>query len=332
MTAKAASEKLTWRDFRNSPAYANRRDRTLTGMKNLALGLFRLVVIAGISYVILAPVINIIANSFFSRQDSINPMVFTIPISPTLERYTMAIKYLDYLPVLGNTLLYVFGVTLIQLLVCSMAGYGFARYKFPLKGILFAFVLVTIVIPLNTIQFPLYTTFRFFDPLGIVSLFNGGKGINLLQTPWPTVLMSLFGCGLRSGLYIYIFNQFFRGLPKEIEEAAYVDGCGVWHTYFRIMLRNATPAAITVAIFSLVWQYNDTFYAKLFNISDSVLLSKRIATLASTVGNVYRIYDPNILQLYMDAGIILVMLPLVIIYVILQKQFIEGVERSGIVG
>ena len=267
MTANTASNKLTWREFRSSPAYANRRDKTLTGLKNFAIGLFRLIVIAGISYVILAPVINIIANSFFSRQDSINPMVFTIPISPTLERYTMAIKYLDYLPVLGSTLLYVFGVTLIQLLVCSMAGYGFARYKFPLKSILFAFVLVTIVIPLNTIQFPLYTTFRFFDPLGIVSLFNGGKGINLLQTPWPTVLMSLFGCGLRSGLYIYIFNQFFRGLPKEIEEAALVDGAGTGRTYFTIMMPNAAPAVITVAVFSIVWQYNDSFFANTFNIS-----------------------------------------------------------------
>ena len=224
-TTKAAPEgKLTWQGFRHSPAYANQRDKALNGMKNLVLGLFRLIVIAGISYVILAPVINIITNSFFSRQDSINPMVFTIPISPTLERYSMALKYLDYLPILGNTLLYVTGVTLIQLLICSMVGYGFARYRFPLKGLLFGFVLVMIVIPLNTIQFPLYTTFRFFNPLGIVGLFNGGKGINLLQTAWPTVIMSVFGCGLRSGLYIYIFNQFFRGLPKEIEEAALVDG------------------------------------------------------------------------------------------------------------
>ena len=148
-TTKAAPEgKLTWQGFRHSPAYANQRDKTLNGMKNLVLGLFRLIVIAGISYVILAPVINIITNSFFSRQDSINPMVFTIPISPTLERYSMALKYLDYLPILGNTLLYVTGVTLIQLLICSMAGYGFARYRFPLKGPLFACVVVMIVVPL----------------------------------------------------------------------------------------------------------------------------------------------------------------------------------------
>ena len=115
----AQNGKITWQGFRNSPAYANQRDKTLNGMKNLVIGLFRLIVIAGISYVILAPVINIISNSFFSRQDSINPMVFTIPINPTLERYSMAVKYLNYLPILGNTILYVFGVTLIQLLICS---------------------------------------------------------------------------------------------------------------------------------------------------------------------------------------------------------------------
>ncbi len=332
MTANTASNKLTWREFRNSPAYANRRDKTLTGLKNFALGLFRLIVIAGISYVILAPVINIIANSFFSRQDSINPMVFTIPISPTLERYTMAIKYLDYLPVLGNTLLYVFGVTLIQLLVCSMAGYGFARYKFPLKGILFAFVLVTIVIPLNTIQFPLYTTFRFFDPLGIVSLFNGGKGINLLQTPWPTVLMSMFGCGLRSGLYIYIFNQFFRGLPKEIEEAALVDGAGTGRTYFTIMMPNAAPAVITVAVFSIVWQYNDSFFANTFNISDSILVTRKLESLINVIANAEKIQTIREQQLYFDAGVVLVLVPVVVIYLLLQRRFIEGVERSGIVG
>ena len=98
------------------------------------------------------------------------------------------------------------------------------------------------------------------------------------------------------------------------------------------MLRNAIPSVITVAIFSMVWQYNDTFYARLFNVSDNIVISKRIAGLQLTISNAYKIYDPNILELYMDAGIILLMIPLVIIYVLLQKQFIEGVERSGIVG
>ena len=314
----------SWQAFRSSARYMDQRSRALNSVKNSLLGLFRFVIIVGISYVILAPVIGIIANSFFSRQDSINPMVFTIPISPTLDRYSMAIKYLDYLPILGRTLLYVLGVTLIQLLICSMVGYGFARYQFPLKKLLFGFIVVMIVVPLNTIQFPLYMTFRYF---GI-----GDNTISLLKTPWPTVILSVFGCGLRSGLYIYIFNQFFRGLPKEIEEAALVDGAGAWYTYFHIMLPNAAPALITVAVFSIVWQYNDSFFANTFNISDSLILTRRLDSLINLISNGEKILTISEQQLYFDAGVVLVLLPVVIIYLVLQRRFIEGVERSGIVG
>ena len=165
-----------------------------------------------------------------------------------------------------------------------------------------------------------------------MKLLNGGKAANLMGTVVPMFIMTALASGLRSGLYIYIFNQFFRGLPKEIEEAAFVDGAGVWYTYFRIMLRNATPAIITVAVFSLVWQYNDTFYSNLFRISEDVVLSKKISSLTATISDTYKILDRTVLNLYLDAGIVLLMVPIVIVYLVLQKQFVEGVERSGIVG
>ncbi len=313
-----------WQEFRTSPKYYAKRIRMRNNLKNFLLGLFRFIIIVGISYVILAPVIGIITQSFFSRQDSINPMVFTIPINPTLERYEMSLKYMDYLPILGRTLLYVGGVTVLQLLICSMVGYGFARYNFPFKKLLFGFVVVMIVVPLNTIQFPLYVTFRYF---GI-----GSHTVNLLKTPWPTIILTAFGCGLRSGLYIYIFNQFFRGLPKEIEEAALVDGASPWYTYFGIMLPNASPAIITVAVFSIVWQYNDSFFANTFNISDSILITRKLDTLINVIANGEKIYTIREQQLYFNAGVVLVLLPVVIIYLLLQRRFIEGVERSGIVG
>ena len=215
-------------------------------------------------------------------------------------------------------------------LVCSMVGYGFARFDFPLKKLLFGCVVVMIVIPAHTIMLPLYMTFKSFDPFGIVSAIKGTPGI--MGTVVPMYIMTLLGCGVRSGLYIYIFNQFFRGLPKEIEEAALVDGCGVWYTYFRIMLINAMPAVITVAVFSIVWQFNDTFYAKLFLISEDVVISKKISSLQAVIANVDKILDTTIQELYLDAGIVLIILPILIIYLVLQKYFIEGVERSGIVG
>ena len=339
-TTKAAKEekkfsvhklKEQYAAMKTDTQFANDRKRWQSNAKSFIIGLLKFLLIVGVSYVILGPVLGIISSSFFSNADNYNPMVYMIPQSPTLERYSKASQYLDYWKTVSNSLIYSVTLMLIQVCICSMVGYGFARYKFPLKNLLFACVVVMIVIPTHTIMLPLYMTFANFDVLGIISLIKGSP-INILSTPIPVYIMTALGCGLRSGLYIYIFNQFFRGLPKEIEEAAFVDGAGTWYTYFRIMLVNAMPSVITVAIFSMVWQYNDTFYGKLFLISGDVMISKKIASLAQNIATNEKIYDPAIQQLYLDAGIVLVMLPVLIIYVVLQKYFIEGVERSGIVG
>lgn len=320
-----------WEALKSDTQFANDRKRWASNVKKFILGLFKLVIIVGICYVILGPVIGIISSSFFSDSDTYNPMVYLIPQEPTLERYKIAIEYLNYGKTMTASLLYSLTLMLVQVFICSMVGYGFARYKFPFKNLLFGCVVVMIVIPVHTIMLPLYMTFAKFDVFGIIEA-TGGSAVNLLSTPVPMYIMTFFGCGLRSGLYIYIFNQFFRGLPKEIEEAAFVDGAGTWYTYFRIMLVNAIPSVITVAIFSMVWQYNDTFYARLFVISDDLVISKKISTIEASISNVEKILDPKILELFLDAGIVLVMIPIIIIYVALQKQFIEGVERSGIVG
>lgn len=331
MDLSVKSLRAKWKAMKSDTQFANDRKRWASNVKKFILGLFKLVIIVGICYVILGPVIGIISSSFFSDSDTYNPMVYLIPQEPTLERYKIAIEYLNYGKTMTASLLYSLTLMLVQVFICSMVGYGFARYKFPLKNLLFGCVVVMIVIPVHTIMLPLYMTFAKFDVFGMIEA-TGGSAVNLLATPIPMYIMTFFGCGLRSGLYIYIFNQFFRGLPKEIEEAAFVDGAGTWYTYFRIMLVNAIPSVITVAIFSMVWQYNDTFYARLFVISDDLVISKKISTIEASISNVEKIQDPKILELFLDAGIVLVMIPIIIIYVALQKQFIEGVERSGIVG
>lgn len=322
--------KAEYEEYKTSGRMNNELRRGMSVGKSLLLGLFRLVIIVGISYVILSPLIGIVTSSFFSDEDVYNPMVYLIPTAPTLERYSKAILRLGYWKVMGNTLLYSVSLTAIQLIVCSMVGYGFARFEIPFKRILFGCVVVMIVIPTHTVMLPLYMSFADFNPFGLFGLL--GLKTNLLSSPLPMYILTFFGCGLRSGLYIYIFNQFFRGLPREIEEAAFVDGAGPWYTYFRVMLPNAVPSIITVTVFSLVWQYNDTFYGKLFLISDKILISKRIGSLQDIITNQDKILDPSISQLYVFAGIVLLLLPLVIMYVVLQRHFIEGVERSGIVG
>ena len=303
----------------------------LVSVKNFLVNVVRFAILVGVSYVILSPIIGMVVNSISSDRDAYNPMVYILPQFPTLDRYKLVIERLDYFSTMAKDLLYTVSLMAIQILVCSMVGYGFARFDFPFKKFLFACVVIMIVIPSHTILLPLYMTFKTFDPLGICTAIFG-KPVNLMGSPVPMYIMTFLGCGLRSGLYIYIFNQFFRGLPKEIEEAAFVDGAGVWYTYFRIMLVNAMPSVITVAVFSLVWQFNDMFYSKLFLISDDIVISNKISSLQATIANQDQILDITIQELYLDAGIILVILPIVLVYILLQRHFIEGVERSGIVG
>lgn len=303
----------------------------LNDIKNFGVMIMRIAILVGVGYVILSPVIGWVVNAFSSNGDIYNPMVFVIPEEPTLDKFALVIERMNYFPTMAKDLLYTGSITLLQILVCSMVGYGFARFNFPFKKLLFGCVVVMIVIPSHTIMLPLYMTFKEFDPLGLMTLLKGGP-VNLMGTLTPMYIMTALGCGVRSGLYIYIFNQFFRGLPKEIEEAALVDGAGVWYTYFRIMLVNAMPSVITVAVFSIVWQFNDNFFAKLFLLSDEVIISKQLSGLIGTIANVDRILDKPVQEAYLHAGILLVIVPIVLIYVLLQKHFIEGVERSGIVG
>jgi len=311
--------------------FINKRARYLHRIKAFLFSVFKFIILLGISYIILGPLLIIISNSFFSPTDVYNPSVFLFPLDATLGNYIMSFARLEYFKTLGYSLAYIGVITIIQVMVCSMAGYGFARFDFPFKGFLFGCVILTVVIPTHTIMLPLYQHFRNFDVFGIFNAVLGHK-ISLLSTEAPMILMTIFGCGLRAGLFIYIFRQFFRGLPKEIEEAAFIDGAGMFYTYFRIMLVNAIPSVITVTVFSMVWQYNDIFYSSLFSMPVTHNITFRLSTLQASITNLDLIKDPNISQLYVYSGLILVLLPILLIYLALQKYFMEGVERSGIVG
>ena len=296
-----------------------------------AMVVFRYATLIGISYIVLSPMISIISKAFFSDSDVYNAMVYVVPEEPTLHNFSLAMERMDYWKTLGWTMLYIGSLTVIQLFVCSLVGYGFARFEFPLKKLFFGGVILTIVIPTYTIMLPLYMHFRDFDPLHLFSLLSGGPA-NWLTTLKPVYMMTFLGCGLSSGLFIYIFIQFFRGIPKELEEAAFVDGAGAIRTFFQIMLPCAKPSIITVAVFSLVWQYNDSFYAGLFGVKAKYQLGVMLSSLTGTLSSVDKIVNPEFQEMYLNAGIILMILPILLIYIVLQKSFIEGVERSGIVG
>lgn len=321
MTTKSARKNLTMKQ--KSLIYE-------AMIKKFFLDVGRWILIVGISYIIIGPLITIISKSFMSVDDVYSPLVFIIPMDPTLENIKSALLNTEYFGTLFNTMTFVIILMILQIIVSAIVGYGFARYEFPFKNLLFGGVILTIVVPTHTIMVPLYTQFRYFDVFGIMNLVTGSS-VSLIGGKWPIMIMTVFGNGLRTGLYIYIFRQFFRGLPKAIEEAALIDGAGVFRTFFKIMLPNATPSIVTVLLFSLVWQYNDTFYASLF-MPNADLISLKLTTLAGYLSTIGEIYDPNHVDLIVNAGVLFSILPVILIYIFLQRYFVEGIERSGIVG
>lgn len=304
--------------------------------------LFRTLLIIGISFIIIYPILQKIAVAFKDKSDIYNPTIYMIPVNFTWENVQLAMGILDYFPMLGKTLLFVMVVTVLTAASCALAGYGFARFDFPGNGLFFGLVVVTILVPTTTLMLPYYIHFKNFDVFGLIQLFTGKSGVNLLNTYWPSIITSATAIGLKAGLFIYIFRQFFKGLPKEIEEASLIDGAGGIATFFRIMLPNAIPPIITVVLFCFVWQYNDTFYTTLF-MSGMDLMSLKVATLPTQADQYIPVLmgyshssgfkaDPNHVAMVVDTGILLAIIPLLALYLVVQRYFVESIERSGIVG
>ena len=291
-------------------------------LKNLFLNICVAIILVGVSYIILVPLIAVVSRSIMNPMDAANPLIYLIPSSPTLQNIRYAIEMMDYLRTLANTLVFSFGFAALHVFVASLVGYGFARFNFPGSGALFALVIITIVVPVQTYMVPMFLNFRFFF---------GSSDINLIGSPLSLGLLTMTGVGLRSGLYIYIFRQFFRGLPKEIEEAAFIDGAGSFGTYVRVMMPNATPAIVTVLLFAFVWHYNDTFYTALL-MPGTRLLSVVLMGLGPGFAAAFDVRNPILVQMVVFAGVMLTIIPILTIYLFLQRYFVEGLERSGIVG
>ncbi|MFO7295403.1 MAG: carbohydrate ABC transporter permease [Clostridia bacterium] len=296
------------------------------------------VIVIGLCFLILYPTILKVFVSFMSENDLYDVTVKYIPKNPTFENIKKVWTAMRYPQAFWNTLKISLMTSIMQLISCTFIGYGFARFNFKGKNLLFALVILTMIVPPQTIMIPLFLHFRYFDLFGIVSMLTGKKGINLLNSQWPFMLLSATGMGLKNGLYIYIMRQFFRGMPKELEEAAYVDGASMFRTFYQIMLPSAVPAMVTVFLFSFVWQWTDTFYSNLF-LQNLRVLSVALGSISFDITQ--QIYwetgvnislSPVVSSMYTNTASLLVILPLIVIYLVAQKYFVESIERTGIVG
>ena len=293
--------------------------------------IFRFVLLVGISYIIIYPFFTKISASFFSPQDFVDPTVKMIARYPTLDTYKAIILDNDYFERLINSAYLSVITAVIQTLITAIIGYGLAKFKFKGRTFVFALVVLTMVIPQRTLMASMFMKFRYFDFYGILGLLGLPNGIDMINTHWPMLLLSLTGIGFKNGLYIFIFRQFYKGVPDELEEAAYVDGSGIFKTYFRIILPLTVPMMVTIFMFAFSWQWTDTFYSTLFYTTQGPKLLPGLIDIPTTINTdsvAKTLYESAILN---TAGL-LVIAPLFIVFLFAQNALVEGIERSGIVG
>lgn len=330
------------RTFRERPQTVQVEHKCKKYARSWAWKLIRSVFILGFCFIILYPVINMVSKAFMNQIDVYDNTVIWVPKHFTLQNLVFSFKGMNYPLAFVNSLTLTALVTVLQTLSCMVAGYGFARFEFPLKKLLFVFVVFTIVIPPQQLMVPLYLHFNKFDILGLFTLING-KPLDLLDSYVPFLMLSATCMGIRNGLFVFIFRQCFRSMPRETEESALVDGAGAYRTFFSIMMPNAMAVTATIVLFSFVWQWNDTYYAglfltdlktmpKAFEMFNGYISSGRLYGDLTSYSTLYDFTDKNILLLLRNAAMLLVMLPLLVTYLFTQRYFVESIERTGLVG
>ena len=291
---------------------------------------FRFLLLFGLGCVILYPIMYMISASLRPQIDMNDPSIMWIPKNIRLQNFSEVWDAIKYPDVLWNTIQLNVVASVLQVGACALTGYGFARFQFKGKKVLFALVLLQIIVPPQVIILPQYNIFANFDIFGLLNALTGNS-IRLTNTNFSMYIPAIFGNGIRGGLFIYLFRQFFRGLPKELEDAAYLDGCGPFKTFISVMVPNAASSFLTVFIFSIVWYWNDYFISSMFFLN-SQTISLQVAGLASTMA-IYLTGEPGIpanFMVWVEAGCLMAITPIVIMYIFLQKYFTEGIERAGL--
>lgn len=257
-----------------------------------------------IVFLILFPFAWLVISTFKLQKDIIKwPPTFW-PKTWTFDNYVDVFDRIPMARYISNTVIFAGAVSLFSAFFDSLAGYAFAKLEFRGKELLFNIVLLTMLVPFQIIMIPLYIE------LNIVGILNTFVGLILPR------ITSAYG--------IYFMRSFFTGLPKELQEAARIDGMGEFGIFWRIMLPLCKPAFLTFFIFCLTSNWNDLLYPMMMTSSSDMRTLP--AGLAMFVGEGVRETGPAL------AGALISMLPLLVLYCVAQKYFVEGIAVSGMKG
>lgn len=266
-----------------------------------------LVILVGI--IMIYPLLWMIVSSF-KPESIIFKEAGLWPSQVTMENYVEGWKGfggVTFSEIYINSFTLVFFVILGNLITCSMAAYAFARLTFPLRKMFFAAMLVTIMLPHHVVLIPQYTMFY---KLGWVDSY--------LPLFVPKFLAT-------DAFFIFLMIQFIRGIPRELDQAATVDGCGVYQIYWRMILPLAMPALVTTTIFTFIWTWND-FFSQLIYISNPKLFTISLALRGFADATANSSYG----QLFAMSTVSLI--PVFIIFIFFQKLLVEGISTSGLKG
>ena len=274
----------------------------------------------------------IVSGSFRGVIDFYDPTVNWIPKHISFENIKIALRATNYGKSIVYSLLDGIIPALLQFVVSAVAAYGMARFKFKGRSLFTILMFLNLLVPAVMIVMPVYSKLYHFDVFGIFGLLSKmvGKDLrpNLLDTPFAFWIQAILGVGLKGGLFIYIFTQFFKGMPKEIEEAAWIDGAGPYRTFLSVIVPSAGSSAITVLSFATIWNWSDSLLPSMF-LTEKYPVSVQLELLQETVA--YEAGSESQAGVLL-AACLLFLIPVVIFYLIVQKRFTASIVTTGITG
>lgn len=276
-----------------------------------------------IGFVFLYPFLYMLIHSFMSPEDLMNPAVSWIPSGLYVENYRKAFRTLDFGKSFLNSIYISLIAAVLQTVVAAITGYGLARFQVKLKNVIMVLILLTFILPLETLLIPRYVMFNSYKMLG---------------SPLPLWVSAITGQGLKSAVFILVFYQIFNSYPVSLDEAAELDGAGKYKVFYKIAIPIAKPAIVLSMLFSFVWYWNETRQAGLYFGEVIKTLPMKLGSFAASYADLYA-GSANTADAAMSineavtlAGTMLSCVPILIMFVILQRQFVESIEKSGITG
>lgn len=284
---------------------------------------FTHLIIIFFAVLMLYPIIWLFMKSFTPNDEIFSNITALVPEHFTFENYTAG-----FIPkgTLGKSFLYYMGnsmglslaVVVFNAISCSMAAYAFARIRFKFRNIWFAIVMITLMLPYHVIVIPRYIL---FNNMGLINMRDvGGMNLNFLYL--PLTLPKLFAT---DAFFIFLLVQFMRGIPKDLDESATLDGCGKIGIYFRIIIPLSTAALVTTALFSFLWTWDD-YFSQLLYILDSARNTVPIALRSFIASDSVSNWGASL------AMSVLSIIPCFILFFSMQKYFVQGITTTGLKG